>query len=468
MISTAKRAGVGVGPVQRIKMSHAELQALVQTRWSLLNGQTQRGIYSSVSKLTCHCAGLIRSVTQGRYGPAVPSDFLAPLRAEVAGSKTRTAPISGVLAVCMAARHVHRHKDPEIGPLADIRLSQAGLGGVIKMSEVKGSGFIGSLALHGLVVALVVLSSENRTPPPRVRIVAVNLVQLSDKSMSPLSPKTAPVPQDKASTTPQSEAVQAALAPIAAPQPDPLTPSAPNSGATAKPREGPNSPRTVVMPVSPSTNEIARAPRLSPNEQPAERPKSLADAPQRMRPMSNNARQQDGTGMSNMTVTSPDALPGLYATYAVRDFNRDRPKKDSRATYRHSPRTRNSTTTVEAWPPKWQSKYSHEYSPKGRRLQWQTPLANGSRQVAEIPSAAATPHTASDPAVGLSSSQVSSSGTSSAGNGNGGISDSSSSSSGSKGNSSLGGLGGLASVGHALGGALAGVAGGGRGGHGGK
>jgi hypothetical protein len=100
---------------------------------------------------------------------------------------------------------------------------------MLDISEVKGVGFIGSLALHGLVLVLVALSSENQVTPPSVRVIAVNLVRLSDKSTSPPTPLKGPIPQDKASTLPQSEAAQATQAPIAAPQPQSLTSVQPSS-----------------------------------------------------------------------------------------------------------------------------------------------------------------------------------------------------------------------------------------------
>ena len=50
-----------------------------------------------------------------------------------------------------------------------------------------GTGFIGSLALHGLVLVLIAFSWETQTPPQSIKVVAVNLVRLSDKSTSPPS-----------------------------------------------------------------------------------------------------------------------------------------------------------------------------------------------------------------------------------------------------------------------------------------
>jgi outer membrane biosynthesis protein TonB len=187
------------------------------------------------------------------------------------------------------------------------------------------SGFIGSLALHGLVLGLIALSWENQAPPQSIKVVPVNLVRLSDKSTSPPSPQMAPIPQDKASALPLIESAQVALAPIVAPQPQPLTPiqpSAPHSGATQKPKQETNGPRTVVKSVSRPTTTIARAHRLSPNEQLAARLKLLAGLRQTVRPTSNYARQQDGNGISNMTAASANTVPGRDATYAVRDFIR--------------------------------------------------------------------------------------------------------------------------------------------------
>jgi colicin import membrane protein len=188
-----------------------------------------------------------------------------------------------------------------------------------------GRGFIGSLALHGLVLLVIALSSESEAPPQNIKVVAVNLVRLGNKSTSPPSHQTEPIPQDKAPSVPLPESAQVALAPIVAPQPPPLTPfqpSQPYSGATQKPKQETNSSGMVVKSVSRPTTAIARARRLSPNEQLAARLKLLAGLRQSLRPTSNNARQQDGTGISNTTAASTDTVPGRYATYAVRDFIR--------------------------------------------------------------------------------------------------------------------------------------------------
>jgi hypothetical protein len=347
--------------------------------------------------------------------------------------------------------------------------------------EVKGSGFLSSLALHGLVLTLVVLSSEHQPQPQRTPIVAVTLVRVSAKSMSPPSPQTAPVPQDEASAVPQSEAAEVALAPIVAPQFQPLTPiqpSAPNSGATQKPQRESNSPRMVVKPVSSSTTTTARAHRLSPDEQLAASPELLAG---RQTPAtSHNARQQESSGTSNMTAANADMVLGLYAADAIRDFIRARPKNQCPQCFR--PRHHSRTTTesslarVEPWPRKWRPKRANENSSKATHSPWERLSVAGSKRAAATPLGGT--HTAPDPATGQSSS---SSSTASAGI-DGSSSGSSSSSPGSTGTSSSAsssssaaphgvpssGLAGLASgaVGHALG-ALAGAVGG-HGGHGGK
>lgn len=187
-----------------------------------------------------------------------------------------------------------------------------------------GTGFLGSLALHGMVLIFVALSWEAQAPPHGIKVVAVNLVRLSDQTTSPPSPQTAPVPQDKAMSVPLSEPAQVVLAPIVEPQPRPVTPiqpSGPQSEASQKPKQKTNSPSTTVTSASRPTTTTARAHRLSPNEQLAAGLKLLAGLHQTVRPRS-NARQQDGTGISNMIAASADTVPGRYATYAVRDLIR--------------------------------------------------------------------------------------------------------------------------------------------------
>lgn len=343
---------------------------------------------------------------------------------------------------------------------------------MLDISEVKGIGFIGSLALHGLVLVLVALSSESQAPPPSVRVVAVNLVRLSDISTSLPTPQKALVPQDKASTVPQSEAVQATLAPIVAPQPQtlkPTQPSAPYSGAPQKPRQEMDSPKVVVKPVSHSTTTLARAPSLSPNEQLTTPLKLSAGLRPTVRPTSNNARRQDGTGLSNITAADADTVPGRDAAHAVKHFTRAQPK--SFETRHHSRNaTRSSRAKVEAWPPKWKPNRPTEDYPTNRQLLQGTLSGNGSRRVAAVPVGASAP---SSNGTAPSSSSTAAAGNSNSGTAGDGTSSGSSSSSSSSGSgthgasathgASIGGLGGFASgVGHA--GVPGAAHGGGRGG----
>lgn len=186
-------------------------------------------------------------------------------------------------------------------------------------------GFIGSFALHGLVLALIVLA-WNQMPPASMQVVAVNLVRLSDRSTSPPSPQMAPSPQDTSGTVPQSDEAPVALAPIAAPLPQslrPIQPSAPRVGMTQKLKRQTNNPGSVVTPTSsrPRTT-VARTHPLSPNEQLAVRLKLLAGLRQPVRPTPHDVREPDGTGMSSMTAASADTVTGRNAAYAVKDIIR--------------------------------------------------------------------------------------------------------------------------------------------------
>jgi hypothetical protein len=130
--------------------------------------------------------------------------------------------------------------NPKIGARGHAFVT-GGVGRRHYVSEVEGGGFIGSLALHGLVLAVVALSSEYQAPQQNIRVVAVNLVRFGDKSTSPPSLLTTPIPQDKASAVPLVQLAQIALAPIVAPQPQtptPTRPSAPYPGAPLKTAAG--------------------------------------------------------------------------------------------------------------------------------------------------------------------------------------------------------------------------------------
>lgn len=67
-------------------------------------------------------------------------------------------------------------------------------------------GLLGSLVLHGLAAALVLLlvSRTERTSPPLTHFVPVDLVALGERTTAPPAPSRAPVPQEKAMHGPPS------------------------------------------------------------------------------------------------------------------------------------------------------------------------------------------------------------------------------------------------------------------------
>jgi len=186
-----------------------------------------------------------------------------------------------------------------------------------------------SVALHAIVILVVVFGWPWLMPaPPAEQEVAipVNLVVWGEKTAAPSSEKTATLPQEKApeiSPTDHPEAVPIEQAPSPPDLPHETvdrTASTPLSVASTQqpsntPRrpQGPKDPGRLATklprPPVPADDLNARLRKLAQLRQPAS---STPPMP----------RQQNGTGLSNVTATSADAGSAPDATYSVKDFIR--------------------------------------------------------------------------------------------------------------------------------------------------
>jgi outer membrane biosynthesis protein TonB len=182
--------------------------------------------------------------------------------------------------------------------------------------------------LHAVVILLAVAGSLwlIETPPPVEHAVTVDLVRLSDKTASPSAPVTAPLPQEQA-------AEKATTQPIVA-VPVPQTPPPPTAQQLAKETAMSVSPNVTKPEGKPEVSSRAKGatPELQPTAK-LKRPPSpveelnarltlLAQLRQPASPMPPNPRQQDGSGMSNLTATSANTDRAGDASYKVKDFIR--------------------------------------------------------------------------------------------------------------------------------------------------
>lgn len=189
-------------------------------------------------------------------------------------------------------------------------------------------GFIGSFALHALVILSILASWFWLTPalPPAEHAVTVNLVRLSDKTASPSATETAPLPQEQAAESSKLQPTVAVPVPQTPPPPAAQqlaqASSVPVSPAVTKPEGKPQVPSHVNEP-KPETQSAAKLKRQpSPVDDLNVRLNLLAQLRQPAPPMPPNPRQQDGSGFSNLTATSADAASAGDATYKVKDFIR--------------------------------------------------------------------------------------------------------------------------------------------------
>lgn len=191
-------------------------------------------------------------------------------------------------------------------------------------TRMKG-GLVGSLVLHFLALMLFSLSWTMQKSPQITKAVPVNLVRLGPQTVSQPSSQTALIPQDKAKAVPTSETAEGMAMPLVERHTVPreaAQPSAPALPTTDKPEQKPDVPETARKSASRPTTAITRTRRLSPNEELAARLKQLARLRQAAPRTSRSARQQEGAGMSNVTIASADMLHGRDGRYAVKDFIR--------------------------------------------------------------------------------------------------------------------------------------------------
>ena len=184
-----------------------------------------------------------------------------------------------------------------------------------------GLGFLGSLALHGVAVLLILflLPSWLATPPEPEQIVPIDLVTLGER--------TAALPADQKAALPQEQAKETAERDVADPVPAPQTPPPPQA---VVPKARQNTAPTPLAAVN--ADDPARLPKPGPSAAAKPRPspssedeltaklQSLARLRQPTPPVTPNPRQQEGAGVSNVTASSANAAPGSQASYSVRDF----------------------------------------------------------------------------------------------------------------------------------------------------
>ena len=125
-----------------------------------------------------------RARTHPRIRPAATRAFKAGLLSGTALNGTTTR-LRAKLSVRAMRSDAHDQSDAEIGPAA--------------AHEGRRAGLIFSVALHALVLsAFVVMLGLAAIPNDISLVIPVDIVQLADKTASPVEPTVAPVPQQQA------------------------------------------------------------------------------------------------------------------------------------------------------------------------------------------------------------------------------------------------------------------------------
>ena len=184
-------------------------------------------------------------------------------------------------------------------------------------------GLLGSLALHGIAALLILLllPSWLATPPEPEQIVPIDLVTLGARTAAP--------PADQQAALPQAQAEQKAERDTPDPVPAPETPPPPQAMAPKARQSTAAVPLAALTPDDPARlpkrgPPAAAKPRPSPSpaDELAAKLQSLARLRQPAPPIAPNPRNQEGSGVSNVTASPSTAAPGSTATYSVQDFLR--------------------------------------------------------------------------------------------------------------------------------------------------
>lgn len=162
-----------------------------------------------------------------------------------------------------------------------------------------GWGPVCSLALHVLVALLLtVLLPGPMAPPPVEEVIPLELVQLGEKTASPLARNKGELPQETAPESPRTDPATAAPEPAATP-----TPVQPPAAARHRPaKPGPK-------------------PEPSPPEDFDSRLRA-AERAQQQAPVTSDPRSRSGHGAADRAVASSAGESGPRATYSVKDFVR--------------------------------------------------------------------------------------------------------------------------------------------------
>ena len=184
-------------------------------------------------------------------------------------------------------------------------------------------GFLGSLALHGLV-ALAILFLLPRllaTPPEPEQVMPIDLVVLGARTAAPPAEQQAALPQEQAKQTAEHDVVDPVPQPETPPPPQAMAPKARESAAPAPlAAVNPENPARLPKPGPPAAAKPRPVP--TPADSLAAKLQSLAKLREPAPPRPPNPRPQEGAGLSNVTASSANAAPGSTATYSVKDFLR--------------------------------------------------------------------------------------------------------------------------------------------------
>ena len=189
--------------------------------------------------------------------------------------------------------------------------------------ERLGRGFLVSLALHGVAALLIffLLPSLLATPPEPAALVPIDLVTLGERTAAPPAEQPASLPQEQATQTAEREVADPVPVPQTPPPPQALAPKARESTAPA-PLAAVNPEDPARLP-KPGPSAAARSrPSPAPPDDLATKLQSLARLRQPAPPIPPNPSPQEGAGVSNVTASSANAVPGSAASYSVQDFLR--------------------------------------------------------------------------------------------------------------------------------------------------
>lgn len=194
-----------------------------------------------------------------------------------------------------------------------------------RMYRMRG-GLAGSLGLHLLLLAAILIWPFLSPPPPEELAMPINLVRFAAKTTAPAAARSAPMPQQQAKEETKVEHSQNIPVPHRLPMPSAeiTSPEAAAPDVLPVKKSPPDADAAVAVNKAKKYTPPPAKPKQppTPTDELSKKLQELALLRQPSPPLKADPQQQNGAGLSNVTTGSANAASGKTAAYSVKDFIR--------------------------------------------------------------------------------------------------------------------------------------------------